>query len=151
MPEVVVSSVLPAPADRVWAAIRGFDAAAEWLPFVASSPIEDGGDPARVGCVRVVTQTDGLVFREVLVAFSEADRTYSYTFVGTPIPVLNHRTTIRLLPVTDGDRTYAEWSSRFEMDPARAEELAGLMRENFLAGLRALGAAFSPGGSAPPR
>ena len=48
MPEVVVSSVLPAPADRVWAAIRVFDAVADWLPFVASSPIEDGGDPALV-------------------------------------------------------------------------------------------------------
>jgi hypothetical protein len=145
MPEVVVGSVVPAPADRVWAAIRAFDAVADWLPFVASSPIEDGGDPTRAGCVRVVTQSDGLVFREVLVAFSDADRTYSYTFAGSPIPVRNHRTTLRLLPITDGDRTYAEWSSRFEMEPAGEEELAGLMRANFLDGLRALAASFGEG------
>jgi Polyketide cyclase / dehydrase and lipid transport len=143
LPEVVVSSVVPAPADRVWASIRRFDAVADWLPFVASSPIEDGGDPTRVGCVRVVTQADGLVFREVLVALSDADRSYSYTFVGAPIPVRDHRTTIRLLPITDGERTYAEWSSRFEIDPSREEELAGLMRANFLAGLRALAASFA--------
>jgi Polyketide cyclase / dehydrase and lipid transport len=61
MPRVFVSSVVEAPAEEVWAIIRRFDAAADWLPFVRSSPIEDGGDPTRVGCVRVVTQTDGAV------------------------------------------------------------------------------------------
>ena len=68
MPRILVSSVVNAPADKVWAVIRRFDAVVEWLPFVKSSPIEDGGDPTRVGCVRVLTQTDGEVFREVLVA-----------------------------------------------------------------------------------
>jgi hypothetical protein len=58
--------------------------------------------------VRVVTQTDGAVFREVLVALSDADRSYSYTFVGSPVPVRNHLTTLRALPVTDGDRSYVE-------------------------------------------
>lgn len=133
--------MIPAPVDRVWARIRRFDAVADWLPFVVSSPTDDGGDPTRIGCVRTVTQTDGGVFREVLVGLSDADHSYSYTFVGSPIPVTEHRTTIRLLPITDGDRTYAEWSSRFEMD-ADASELTGLMQENFLAGLRALGAEF---------
>jgi Polyketide cyclase / dehydrase and lipid transport len=98
--------------------------------------------------VRVVTQTDGLAFREVLVAFSDADRFYPYTFLGSPIAVRDHRTTIRLRPITDGDRTYAEWSSRFEMDPGRADELADLMRANVLAGLRALAASFGQGAAA---
>jgi hypothetical protein len=88
--------------------IRRFDAAADWLPFVQSSPIEDGGDPTRVGCIRVVTQTDGAVFREILVALSDAECSYSYTFVGSPVPVRNHRTTLKTLPITDGDRCYIE-------------------------------------------
>src|SRR4051812_36963967 len=79
--------------------IRRFDAVAEWLPFVKSSPIEDGGDPTRVGCVRVLTQTDGEVFREVLVALSDAERFYSYTFVSSPVPVHDHVTTLRVLPL----------------------------------------------------
>ena len=142
MAQVFVSSVVDAPVARVWERIRSFDAVAEWLPFVASSPIEDGREPTSVGCVRVVTQTDGLVFRETLVGHSDAERSYAYTFVGSPIPVRDHRTTIRLLAITDGDRTYAEWSSRFEIAPDAEDELVGLMRKNFLGGIHALARSF---------
>jgi hypothetical protein len=142
MPRIFVSSVVDAPTEKVWGIIRRFDAAAEWLPFVRSSPIEDGADPARVGCVRVVTQTDGEVFREVLVALSDAERSYSYTFVGSPVPVRDHRTTLRVLPITDGDRSYVEWSSRFEIAPESETELVELMNRNFLAGLRSLAEQF---------
>ncbi len=143
MPRIFVSSVVDAPTEKVWGIIRRFDAAADWLPFVKSSPIEDGGDPARVGCVRVVTQTDGAVFREVLVALSDPERFYAYTFVGSSVPVRNHCTTLRVLPITDGDRSYVEWSSRFEIDPEHEAQLVELMNRNFLAGLRSLAAKFS--------
>ena len=142
MPRVFVSSVVEAPAEKVWATIRRFDAAADWLPFVRSSPIEDGGDPTRVGCIRVVTQADGAVFREVLVALSDANRSYSYTFVGSPVPVRDHRTTLRVLPITDGDRSYVEWSSRFEIASENERQLGELMNRNFLAGLRSLAERF---------
>ena len=140
MAQVLVSSVIDAPIGTVWAAIRRFDAPADFLPFVESSPIEDGREPTAVGAVRVVTQKDGGVFREVLVAHSDADHFYSYTFVGSPIPVRNHRTTLRLRRVTDGDATLGEWSSRLEIAADREAELVGLMERNFLAGLQALDA-----------
>ena len=143
MPRVFVSSVVDAPAEKVWAIIRRFDAVADWLPFVRSSPIEDGGDPTRVGCIRVLTQTDGEVFREVLVALSDAERFYSYTFVSSPIAVRNHRTTLHVLPITDGDRSYIEWCSNFDIDPQYEAQLVDLMNRNFLAGLRSLGERFS--------
>jgi hypothetical protein len=142
MPRVFVSSVVNAPAENVWASIRRFDAVLDWLPFVKSSPIEDGGDPTRVGCVRVLTQTDGEVFREVLVALSDAERFYSYTFVSSPVSVRNHKTTLRVLPITDGDRSYVEWSSEFEIDPKYEAQLVDLMNRNFLVGLRALAQKF---------
>jgi len=142
MPRIFVSSVVDAPAEKVWALIRRFDAVVDWLPFVKSSPIEDGGDPTGVGCVRVLTQTDGEVFREVLVALSDAERSYSYTFVSSPVPVRNHQTTLRVLPITDGDRSYVEWSSRFEIDPQHEAQLVDLMNQNFLAGLRNLAEKF---------
>jgi Polyketide cyclase / dehydrase and lipid transport len=88
--------------------------------------------------VRIVTQTDGAVFREVLVALSDVERSYAYTFVGSPVPVRDHLTTLRVLPVTDGDRSYAEWSSRFESDPEHEAQLVDLINRNFLAGLRSL-------------
>ena len=143
MPRVFVSSIVDAPAEKVWATIRRFDAVADWLPFVKSSPIEDGGDPTRVGCVRILTQTDGEVFREVLVALSDAERFYSYTFVSSPVTVRNHRTTLRVLPITDGNRSYVEWSSRFEIDQEQEAQVVDLMNRNFLAGLRNLGRKFS--------
>jgi hypothetical protein len=58
------------------------------------------------------------------------------------VPVRNHRTTLRALPVTDGDRTYVEWSSRFEIDPEHEGTLVELMNRNFLAGLRSLAEKF---------
>ena len=137
-----MSRLVDAPAERVWATIRRFDAVAAWLPFVKSSPIEDGGDPTRVGCIRVLTQTDGEVFREVLVALSDAERFYSYTFVSSPVPVRDHRTTLRVLPVTEGDRSYVEWSSRFDIDSKYEAQLVDLMNRNFVNGLRNLAEKF---------
>jgi len=142
MLRVFVSGVVDAPAEKVWPVIRRFDAAADWLPFVKSSPIEDGGDPTRVGCVRVLTQTNGEVLREVLVALSDTKRFYSYTFVSSPVPVRNHRTTLRVLPITDGDRSYVEWLSRFEIAPEHETQLVELMNRNFLNDLRSLAERF---------
>jgi hypothetical protein len=142
---VLVSSVIGAPVAAVWEAIRRFDAVSDVLPFVASSPIEEGREPTAVGAVRVVTQNDGAVFREVLVAHSDAERSYSYTFLGSPIPVRDHLTTIRLRPITDGDHTLGEWSSRFDIAPDQEAKLVGMMEENFLAGLRALDARLAGG------
>ena len=133
---------MDASAERVWTTIRRFDSVAAWLPFVKSSPIEDGGDPTRVGCVRVLTQTDGEVFREVLVALSDAERFYSYTFVSSPVPVRDHRTTLRVRPITEGDRSYVEWSSRFDIDPKHEAQLVDLMNRNFVNGLRNLANKF---------
>jgi hypothetical protein len=142
MLRVFVSGVVDAPAEKVWPVIRRFDAAADWLPFVKSSPIEDGGDPTRVGCVRVLTQTNREVLREVLVALSDAKRFYSYTFVSSPVPVRNHRTTLRVLPITDGDRSYVEWLSRFDIAPEHETQLVELMNRNFLNDLRSLAERF---------
>jgi hypothetical protein len=142
MPRVFVSRVVDAPAEKVWTTIRRFDAVAEWLPFVKSSPIEEGGDPTRLGCVRILTQTDGEVFREVLLALSDAERFYSYTFVSSPVPVRDHRTTLRVLPITDGSRSYVEWSSRFDIDAKNAAQLVDLMNRNFVNGLQNLARKF---------
>jgi hypothetical protein len=142
MPRVFVSRVVDAPAEKVWTTIRRFDAVADWLPFVKSSPIEDGGDPTRLGCVRILTQTDGEVFREVLLALSDAERFYSYTFVSSPVPVRDHRTTLRVLPITDGSRSYVEWSSRFDIDAKYAAQLVDLMNRNFVNGLQNLARKF---------
>ena len=42
--------------------------------------------------------------------------------------------TLRLTPVTDGDRTFAEWSAEFECDPAREAELVEMIGANVFQG-----------------
>jgi hypothetical protein len=37
--------------------------------------------------------------------------------------VRNYVATLRLMPVTDGDRTFAEWTAEFDCEPAREAEL----------------------------
>jgi hypothetical protein len=138
MARVHVSSVIGAPVGSVWELARRFDAVEDFLPFVESSPIIDGEGSTSVGAVRRVTQSDGGVFDEVLVAHSDAERSYAYTFVGSPIPVREHRTTLAFRPITDGNRTLGEWTSQFVGEPDQEAELVTLIEKNFLAGLRAL-------------
>src|ERR1700682_2521436 len=145
MARVFVSSVIDAPVAEGWRRIGDFNGTPGWLPFVAGSAITNGLSADTVGCVRGVTQKDGLTSLEVLVLLSHVDPPYSYTFVGSPIPVKGHRTTIRLLPVTDGNRTYFEWTSEFDTDPDSEARLVPLMERNFLAGARELRAQFAVG------
>jgi len=64
--------------------------------------------------------------------------------------VRNHQTTLHVLPITDGDRSYVEWSSRFEIDPECEAQLVDLMNRNFLAGLRNLAEKFNRDRAASP-
>jgi hypothetical protein len=74
-----------------------------------------------------------------------ATRVQSVSARRSTAPVKGHRTTIRLLPVTDGNRTYFEWTSEFDSDPASEARLVPLMEQNFLAGARELRAQFAVG------
>lgn len=128
-----MSSVVDAPAEKVWMLIGRFDAVVDWLPFVKSSPIEDGGDPTRVGCVRVLTQKDGAVFREGARCHMPSvfirTRSSAHQFLFGTIA-------LRVLPITDGDRSSLILSGPldFEIDPEYEAQLVELMNRNFLTG-----------------
>jgi Polyketide cyclase / dehydrase and lipid transport len=80
-----------------------------------------------VGAVRRVEQDNDVNVRERLVALSEADHSYNYSFVEGNIPVRRYEATVRLFPITDGDRTYWHWSGEFELDPKDAAEMLKLI------------------------
>jgi hypothetical protein len=69
------------------------------------------------------------VVRERLLEMSDLGHHYSYTILESPLPVANYRSTLRLRRVSDGNRTYGEWSATFDPDPpdkqAFAEDLIG--------------------------
>jgi len=123
MPQVYTSSVIGASADRVWAAVRDFNALPDWHPAIAESRIEGGAPSDQVGCVRAFRLHDGGAIREKLLALSDYDYCCTYSILESPMGVENYVATLKLTPITDGSRTFAEWSAEFDCAPEREAEL----------------------------
>ncbi len=139
MARVYVSSVIPAPVGRVWARIRDFNGLPSWHPAIAESRIENGEPSDRVGCVRDFRLRNGERIRERLLGLSDYEYFCTYSILESPMPVSDYVATLRLTPVTDGDRTFAEWSAEFGCDPAREAELVNQIGQGvFQAGFDAL-------------
>lgn len=113
MTQVYTSSILPVSATRVWEVIRDFNALPKWHPNIAESRIEGGAPSDQVGCVRAFRLTDGGFIRERLLALSDFDLCCVYSILESPMGVEDYVATLKLTPVTDGDRTFAEWSAEF--------------------------------------
>jgi len=138
MANVYVSSVLPAPVDRVWAEIRDFNALPVWHPAIKSSEIEQQRPSDQVGCVRHFFLQDGGELREQLLALSDHEHTFTYSILDSPMPVANYVATVRLLPVTDGGRTFAEWSAEFDVTDGVEEPVVELVTNVFRTGFESL-------------
>jgi hypothetical protein len=123
MIRVYTSTVIDAPADTVWARIRDFDALPDWTPFVAESRIENRMPSDRVGCIRNFRLKDGGTIREQLLALSDYDYQCTYSILESPMGVENYVATLKLTPVTDGNRTFAEWWAEFDTAPERERAL----------------------------
>jgi hypothetical protein len=124
MIKVYVSTVLDSPADVVWGMVRDFNALPKWTPFVADSRIEQNQPADRVGCIRNFRLKDGGVIREQLLSLSDYEFECSYAILESPMGVTNYVATLKLTPVTDGNKTFAEWSAEFDPPPGREEALA---------------------------
>jgi uncharacterized protein YndB with AHSA1/START domain len=117
MARAYASTILDAPVEAVWSAIRDFNGLPSWHPVIARSEIEDGLDPDVVGCIRRFWLQDGAMVRERLLSFSDRDYSFSYNFETPAFPVENYVARVRLMPVTDTDRTFAEWEATFDEAP----------------------------------
>ena len=124
MPKVYVSSVIGAPAADVWAVVRNFNGLPSWTPFVADSRIEQNAPADQIGCIRNFSLKDGGRIREKLLALSDYDLSCSYAILESPMGVENYVATLSLTPVTDGNRTFAEWWAEFDCAPEREGQLA---------------------------
>src|SRR6202046_1934135 len=129
MAHVVKSTILNASTDQVWGVLRDFNGFDRWHPALATSAIERSQSADRIGCVRRVKLADGSELREQLLALSDLEQCFSYCLLDTPIPVFNYVAHVRLLPVTDGDRTFWHWESGFTTRPEDAERLTRVVGE----------------------
>jgi hypothetical protein len=109
------STVINAPVQRVWAAIRDFNALPSWHPAIAKSEIEGGRASDAIGCVRSFLMKDGGHLREQLLALSDVDHYFTYNILVSPMPVNDYVATFRLTPITVGNRTFAEWWADFNV------------------------------------
>lgn len=123
MAKVFVSSVIPAPAERVWEIVRDFNGLPNWTPFVAESAIEGGLPADKVGCIRNFLLMDGGRIRERLLRLSDKPMSCTYSILESPMGVENYEATLSLMPVTDGNATFASWSAEFDAPENREPEL----------------------------
>ncbi len=127
MVKIKCSTIIDHPTDFVWDVLRDFNGHDHWHPAIASSQIERSQDSDRVGCIRKFRLHDGSELREQLLALSDAEQSYSYCLLDTPIPLLNYVSHVRLFPVTDSESTFWEWEGRFNTIDNREDELRNLV------------------------
>ena len=132
-----VSIEIPASVDQVWQLMGGFDSLPDWLPFIPKSMVSEGGR------VRTLTTSDGGTVIERLEAFDNRQRSYSYSIIQAPFPVVDYLSTIAVVATADNNITRVEWSGSFtpvNVSDADAEALfSGIYRD----GLQALKNNFS--------
>jgi uncharacterized protein YndB with AHSA1/START domain len=139
MPRVYVSSVIEAPAAKVWEKVRDFNALPRWHPRIRESRIENGEPSDKVGCVRDFRLQNGDRLREKLLGLSDYDMFCTYSILESPMPLSDYIATLRLTPISDGDRTFIEWTAEFECAAdAAADLLEGIGSNVFQAGFDAL-------------
>ncbi len=138
------STVINASPDEVWARIRDFNGLATWHSgLVTDSEIEEGRTGDQVGAVRSFHLGDGTHIRERLLSHSDAYRMYSYNFEKTPFDVDNYHATLRVRPVTDGGKSFVEWSTTFDCDRDKQDHWTGFFANQvFQGGFDALKAHF---------
>ena len=144
MPTIKVSSIIDAPIGKVWERIRDFNGLPSWHPRMVESQIEDDKAATEIGCVRNFKVASGATVREKLLAFSDDEYLTTYSIIGHPAPISNHTATLKLERVTDGDRTFAVWTSQFDAPEEKADEIARGMADNvFQGGFEALKSHFA--------
>ncbi|ATM90015.1 TPA: SRPBCC family protein [Klebsiella aerogenes] len=137
MATTTVSIEIPASVGQVWQLMGGFDSLPDWLPFIPKSVVSEGGR------VRTLTTSDGGTVIERLEAFDNRQRSYSYSIIQAPFPVVDYLSTIAVVATADSNITRVEWSGSFtpvNVSDADAEALfSGIYRD----GLQALKNNFS--------
>jgi Polyketide cyclase / dehydrase and lipid transport len=139
MPRVYASSVIDAPAAKVWEKVRDFNALPRWHPRIRESRIENGEPSDKVGCVRDFRLQNGDRLREKLLGLSDYDMFCTYSILESPMPLTNYMATLRLTPISDGNRTFIEWTAEFDCAAEAAADLVnGIGGNVFQAGFDAL-------------
>lgn len=148
MARAYASTIIEAPVEAVWDIVRDFSALPNWIPGLGRCTIEDGLPPDAVGCVRAFSLGDQIV-RERLLWLDDSRYRFGYNFETPAFPVQHYLASFELIPVTSGNRTFAQWWAEFDEAPADAGKYEHIISKDvFGAGLASLGR-FAVGRPAP--
>lgn len=103
---------IAAPADKVWNAVKDFNALNTWHPAVDKDEIVAGTNNAS-GAVRLLTLKGGGTIKEKLLKFDAAGMSFSYAIVEGVLPVSSYQSRLVVKSAGDGKSTVT-WSGRFK-------------------------------------
>jgi uncharacterized protein YndB with AHSA1/START domain len=139
MARAYASRIIKAPVEAVWSVVRNFNSLPGWAVGIVDSKIEGGLDADVVGCVRSFHTNDGTHIRERLLMLDDAHHCFSYNFEKPAFPVKNYIATLRLMPVTNSDATFAEWEANFDEAPGdEGKYVKKISNDVFAGGLKSL-------------
>ena len=137
MAKAAASLELSVPPDQVWALIGGFGSLPDWLPFIPTSELAEGGR------VRHLANPDGSTIVERLMAFDETARSYSYHILEAPFPVTDYLSTLSVHALDGGKRSRVDWSGAFKPKGVSDREASRLFQGIYEDGLKALATRFA--------
>ncbi len=140
------ATVLDADANRVWQVLRRFGDIPTWFPAVTRSVIEDDFPQTTVGCVRLMTLSNGNPLRERLLSMDDKNRVFSYGFDDSSLPYDDFVMTVGLVPLSDGQRTFIRWTAQFDVRPGNdIDQSIETLRALIIGGDASLHAYFQEG------
>ncbi len=140
MPRVYNSVIVNAPIEAVWKRIRDFHDFS-WAPSVITQCEKVGEkEGTAIGAKRLLNES----FLDTLIAYSELEHRMMYSIDDAPSPISpqeisNYIGDLHLLPITQGGKTFVEWSGSWE---SKSTEAIGFMNDIYVALLRDLAAEF---------
>lgn len=137
MAQASASIRIPEPADAVWQLIGGFNSLPDWLPYIPTSELSEGGR------VRRLANPNGEVIVERLEAFDNRARSYTYSILEAPFPVTRYRSTLHVREIEGGRGSQVDWSGEFTPNGVKEEEASRLFEGIYRDGLQALSTSFA--------
>lgn len=136
MAYTTTSIKIAASPEKVWSLIGGFDSLPDWLPYIPSSEVSEGGR------VRHLANPEGDMIVERLEVFHDKERYYTYSIMQAPFPVTDYLSTIQVKEDTNSDSTLVEWSGSFTPVGVSDQDAINLFHGIYKDGLEALQQAF---------
>ncbi|MEG0883787.1 MAG: SRPBCC family protein [Janthinobacterium sp.] len=132
MAHTTTSIDIAATPAQVWQLIGGFNSLPDWLPYILSSTLSDGGR------IRHLANPAGEVIVEQLEAYDNTARCYSYSILQAPFPATDYLSTLQVDPLAGRAGARVTWSGRFAPVGVSEQEVTDLFHGIYVAGLEAL-------------